>query len=313
MSQSPEEKQRDPYSEEIDLRYLGRVMLAGRWLIIGVTGAAFLLTTVFVFMLPNIYRAEALVAPIDKDSVGGLSALAGEYGGLASLVGINLGDQSVDKTALGLEILKSRKFVTEFIERHQALVPLLATEGIDRKTGELIIDRGVYDPDSDAWVREFDSSTGNGPSMQYAYQEFTEMLSVTQDKVTGFVTIAFEHRSPVVAMQWVNWLIKDLNETMMRQDVQEAEQAIAYLSEQIENTSLAGLKSVFYNLIEEQTKTVLLAKVSEEYLFKTVDPAVVPEWPTKPRRLLIIVLITFLGGVFGTIVHIMRWNTSRKA
>jgi len=138
------------------------------------------------------------------------------------------------------------------------------------------------------------------------------MLSVTQDKASGFVTIEFDHYSPTIAMQWVTWLIEDLNETIMLQDVQEAEQAIAYLSEQIENTSLAGLKSVFYNLIEEQTKTVLLAKVSEEYLFKTVDPAIAPEWPTKPRRLLIIALVTFIGGVFATVIVLLRHNIYRE-
>ena len=58
----------------------------------------------------------------------------------------------------------------------------------------------------------------------------------------------------------------------MRQDVAEAEQAITYLNKQIENTSLAELRNVFFRLIEEQTKTIMLANVSQEYLLKTLDP-----------------------------------------
>ena len=73
------------------------------------------------------------------------------------------------------------------------------------------------------------------------------------------------------------------------------------LNEQIEKTSITDLQQVFFNLIEEQTKVILLAKVSDEYLFKTIDPAVIPEEKTKPRRLLIVGLGLFLGGIVGAI------------
>ena len=92
----------------------------------------------------------------------------------------------------------------------------------------------------------------------------------------------------------------------MQQDVADARQAIDYLNEQIESTSLADLQNVFFKLIEEQTKTVMLAKVSKEYLLKTLDPAVAPELRAKPKRLLIVVLSMLLGGLLGVLWVLVR-------
>ena len=290
------------YDEEIDLREVFRVLWAGKWLIGGITFAATVIAAIVALMLPNIYRAEALLAPNDQERAGGLSALAAQYGGLASLAGINISGGSTDKTALGLEILKSRKFISEFIERHDILVPLLATKGWDEDTGELIIDTDDYDVAAEKWIRNVRPPKKTIPSLQEAHEEFVDIMLVSQDKISGFVTVTVEHYSPKVAKQWVNLLIEDLNSSIMLQDVAEAEQAIEYLNEQIERTSLADLREVFFGLIEEQIKTVMLAKVSEEYLLKTIDPAVVPERKSKPRRSLIVVLGVILGIFSGMLI-----------
>lgn len=299
-----------PYDNEIDLRELFRVLWAGKWLIGGITLATTLIAVVFSLMLPNIYRAEAILAPNDQDRAGGLSALAAQYGGLASLAGINIGGGSGNKTALGLEILKSRKFLSEFIERHDILVPLMAVEGWDAKSGELKIDSNAYDMAAESWVRDARPPKTAIPSLQEAYKEFSDILYVSQDKKTGFISLAVEHYSPVIARQWVELLVEDINSTVMRQDVAEAEQAIAYLNKQIIATSLADLQNVFFRLIEEQTKTVMLAKVSAEYLFRTLDPAVAPELKAKPKRSLIVILGVFLGGIIGVIAVFFRIDSS---
>lgn len=294
------------YDDEIDLRELFAVLWAGKWLIGGITAAAAIVAVLIAIMLPNIYRAEALLAPNQEQGAGGLAALAAQYGGLASLAGINLGGGNTDKTGLGLEVLKSRKFIGEFIERHDLLVPLIAAEGWDSESGELKIDPDDYDVAAKKWVREVSPPKKTIPSAQEAYEKFSDIFSISQDKKTGFVTVSVEHYSPTVARQWVDWLVDDLNSEVMQQDVSEAEQAIEYLNKQIANTSLAELQAVFFSLIEEQTKTVMLAKVSSEYLLKTLDPAVAPEEKAKPKRALIAVLGTMLGGFMGVVIVLIR-------
>lgn len=284
------------HDDAIDLSELFRILWAGKWLIGGITLAAIVIAVVVALMLPNIYRAEALLAPNDQGRAGGLSKLATQYGGLAGLAGINLDGGQVDKTALGLEVLKSRQFVSEFIVRHDILVPLLAAKGWDRETGKVIIDSDAYDSASGKWVRDVSPPKKPVPSSQEAYKKFMDILAVGQAKKTGFVTVAIEHYSPEVAKQWVDWLIADLNFSIMSQDVAEAEQSIQYLNDQIEKTPLADLQNVFFSLIEEQTKTVMLANVTNEYLLKTLDPAVAPELKSRPRRSLIVILSGLLGA-----------------
>ena len=61
------------------------------------------------------------------------------------------------------------------------------------------------------------------------------------------------------------------------QDINEAESAIAYLRQQVESSPLADLRKLFYELIQKQTEVMMLANVRYEYVFKTIDPAIVPE------------------------------------
>lgn len=70
---------------------------------------------------------------------------------------------------------------------------------------------------------------------------------------------------------------------------------IAYLEGKLRETNIAGMQQVFYQLIESETRTVMLANAQTEYIFKTVDPAVVPQEKSEPKRALIATVATMLG------------------
>jgi len=224
---------------------------------------------------------------------------------LASLAGVNLGS-GADKTTLALSVLKSREFISYFIEKHNLLVPLMAAKGWSREKDELIIDSDVYNPKMGTWVRDVAPPKKKQPSMQEAYEVFLEHFSVSQDKETAFVSLSFEFYSPSVSKQWVDWLVKDINLKLKARDVAEAERSIKYLTSQLEKTSISDMQAIFYELIEEQTKTIMFAEVRNEYVFKTIDTAVVPELKSKPKRALIVVLGGILGGMFACIIVLVR-------
>ncbi|MFT5103842.1 MAG: hypothetical protein ACI86C_001502 [Candidatus Latescibacterota bacterium] len=293
-------------SDEIDLRELWNVIWAGKWIIVGVTFLFAVASVVYALSLPNMYKSEALLAPAEENSGGGLAGMAGQLGGLASLAGVNLGGGGADKTTLALEVLKSREFISYFIEKHELLVPLMAVNGWDGEKGELIIDLEKYDPKSDAWVRNISPPKKSKPSMQEAYEEFFKIFNVSQDKKTNFVFISIEFYSPTVSKQWVDWLVEDINFRLKARDVAEAERSIKYLNSQLEKTSIADMQSIFYELIEEQTKTVMFAEVRDEYVFKIIDPPVVPEKRSKPSRALIVIFCTFLGGIASIIFSVLK-------
>jgi uncharacterized protein involved in exopolysaccharide biosynthesis len=301
MSEYPESRsnQSPDYEDEIDLRELIKVLWQGKLWIIGTTFIAAIISVAIALWLPNIYRAEALLAT--DEGGGGLSSLASQYGGLASLAGIQLPVGESSKKAIGLAKLQSRKFIADFMERHNIIPELMAASAYDVNTGELSYDPTIYDPETRIWTRDVEPPLQNKPSSQEAFLDMTEILGVTDDNETGFVTVSIEHLSPLIAYEWVTWLVDDLNREMMLEATAEAQQSIDYLTDQLEKTQVVALEQVFYTLIEEQMKTIMLASSRNEYLFKTIDPAIAPEIKSGPNRALICVLGTLLGGMLSVL------------
>jgi uncharacterized protein involved in exopolysaccharide biosynthesis len=296
-----------PYADdEIDLKELFVVLWRGKGLISVVTGLAATISVVVALSLPNIYTASALLAPAESGG-GGLSGLMKQYGGLASLAGVSLpGGEEGSRAQLGMQLMKSRAFIGDFVERRDILPELMAVESWDGGSGDIVFNSDDYEAATKTWVRDVDLPKQPTPSLLEAHEEFMDILGVSEDKQTGYVTVSIDHESPVVAAQWVNWLIEDVNAAVKEQDVSEAEKSIKYLKQQVVSTSLADLQAMFFELIQSQTETVMLAEVRPEYVFKTIDPAVVPEEKSKPSRALICVLGTLLGGMLGVVIVLIR-------
>nr|WP_049763597.1 Wzz/FepE/Etk N-terminal domain-containing protein [Shewanella frigidimarina] len=301
-------------NDEIDLRELFAVIWKGKLLIIAITAVFAIGAVIFAINQPNIYKSEALLAPAESEqSGGGLAALAGQFGGLASMAGINLdGGGGVDKTQMAIEVMKSRQFTSNFIQKHHILPDLMAAEKWDMVDNIISYDENVYNVANSEWVREVELPYKPEPSMQEAYKEFSKIFAVNADKETGMVTVSLEYLSPQIAQQWVNWLVQDINKEMKDRDVAEATRSTTFLKSQIEQTNVADIRSILYKLIEEQAKTIMFAEVRDEYVFKTIDPALVQEEKSKPKRALICVLGTMLGGMLGVMLVLIRYFVKKE-
>jgi hypothetical protein len=296
------------YDDEIDLRELFSVLWEGKLAIVFVTAISAVISVSVALNLPNKYTSEALLAPRAEGGVGGgLGQLASQYGGLASLAGINIGGLGEGgKTAIAIEMLKSREFFGEYLYDH-VLVDLMAVKGWDRSSKQSLIETSIYDSSSRKWVREVGPGFQVKPSIQEAHRAFIgNFLGINEDKQTGFVTVSVTHYSPFVARDWVLLIVNGINEAVRARDVEEAENSIAFLHEQRQKTNLVSLAEVFAELIEQQTKTVMLAAASEEYAFQIIDSPVAPEGKSEPRRALICILGTLLGGILIVIYVLVR-------
>lgn len=299
-------------NDEVNLREIFSAIWQGKWTIIVITTLFSIASVFYAINQDNIYKSEALLAPAEQDKSGGIGSLAGQFGGLANLAGINLGAGIRDKTQMALEVLKSRKFITKFIQKHNLLPDLMAVESWDLTKGTLNYNPNVYNPGTNTWLREVKAPKKAEPSMQEAYKEFTKIINIADDKETGMITLAVEHKSPVIAQQWVNWLIHDINAEMKTRDVAEANKSADFLTQQLEQTKIADIRTVLYKLIEEQTKTIMFANVRDEYVFKTIDPAIVAEEKFKPKRAVICILGSFLGAALAIIYVLFGFYSKRN-
>ncbi|WP_434341246.1 Wzz/FepE/Etk N-terminal domain-containing protein [Motilimonas cestriensis] len=308
---SPEyfQQQNNEPDDEIDLRELFGALWRGKWLIILCTVIFAAGAVIFAINQPNYYKAQALLAPSSGEgSSGGL----GQLGGLAALAGVNIGSVKTDKTGLAIAVLKSREFQTRFINKYEVKVPLFAGIKWDKGNGELILNTELYDIDNKEWIRGVESDKSATPSDWDAYKAFQPIVEVSQNKENGLVSLSVEFLSPTLAQEWVALLIKDLNQVMKGKELLESEKNINYLQEQLKKTTIADMQSVFYQLIEEQIKNRMLAEVQDEFVFRVVDPAVVPEEKSKPKKALICVLGTLLGGLLGCVTVLLRFAFRNK-
>lgn len=287
--------------EEINLAKLFAMIWQGKWIIAAFTLVFAVGAVIYALSLDDIYRAEARLVPAQEAQGGGMSSMAGQLGGLASLAGVQLSRGQVGNAALAVETLRSRQFLSDFIERREIMADLMAVEEWQRGSGELQYSSETYDAETQSWV------AGEPPSLWLAVNEMRKKLSVTYDEVRGFASIAVEHASPEVAKNWVDWLITDVNNEIRQQDIQEALRSREYLEQELTTTRLASMQQVFYQLVEKQIHTIMMANVRPEYAFRVIDPAVVPEEKAAPARALICILLTFLGGVIGFLVVFVRF------
>lgn len=290
--------------DEIDLRELFSTLWQGKWIVLATTVLLAAAGVFYALSKPDIYQASVLLAPTQDE--GGVSGISGQLGGLASLAGISLGGGGNNQVVMAKAVLQSHAFLRDFINRHDLAIPLMATEAWSMENNQWVINREVYNPETGGWLTDEDGESLK-PTDWDMVKKFKEAhLNLSSNQETGMVTLSVKSLSPPAAQAWVENLVHDINEYMRRQDVKEAEARIAYLEEKLSETNIAGMQQVFYQLIESETRTVMLASAQDEYIFKTVDPAVVPQEKSGPKRALIAIVATMLGGMLGVFAAFVR-------
>lgn len=269
--------------EDLNLIDLWNRLWERRWVVVGVMALSVLLAISAAFLMTPVYRVEALLAPVSDEPAGGLSALASQFGGLASMAGIDLSG-SGNETAEAMATLKSRAFTTEFM-RNNNLLPIIFSKQWDTETEEW----KVTDPD-------------DIPTYWDAFEKFDRKIRfVSQDVQSGLVTLAIEWEDPELAAIWASELIERINASMRERAIQEAKRSLDYLNKELTATSSVEVKQAIYGLIENQAKTMMLANVRDEYAFRVIDPPGVPDRDDfeSPKRGMLIVLGVFVGGMLG--------------
>jgi uncharacterized protein involved in exopolysaccharide biosynthesis len=295
-----------PYDDEIDLRELFSVVWAGKILIVAITAVFALVSVGYALSLANQYKASAVVSPAQSGG-SSLGAMAGQLGGLASLAGINIGSGESNETQEAMEIMQSWGFMEEFIQTHDLQVPIYAAIGWDKGSNSLKLNSDLYDATSERWLIEGSAGGENrAPSSWELYEKFRERVAVSQDKKSGLINISVEYYSPQIAKQWVDLFIITINDYMRARKLEQVNRNIEYLTAQIDKTAIADMREVFYQLVEEQTKSKMLAEASPEYAFVTVSRAMVPEQKSQPKRALVCILGALLGGMLSVLWVLVR-------
>jgi LPS O-antigen subunit length determinant protein (WzzB/FepE family) len=274
MTDSPDGRAYDPYDDEIDLWELWETLWSGRWLVIAITSVFTLGGITYALLAQEWWKAEVVLAPVEKS---GMSSTLAQFGGLASLAGVDIGGS---EGAEPLAVLKSRELAREFIEEFD-LMPVLF-EDVEPSDDEPLDMRDA--------VKIFDE----------------DVRAVADDKKTGLVTVTMRWKDADSAAEWANALVNRVNERMRRQALEEAERNVAYLQKEIATTTVVSLQQSMGRVLEGEMQKLMLARGNEEFAFKVIDRAVPPKLRDAPKRSLIAIVSMLAGGFLGVLVVFLR-------
>ncbi len=285
-----------PEEDEIDLLEYWHVIWKKRKLILGASFMAAVLAAGISLMMPNIYRAEALLAPVGgEESKGGLSSVLGGLGGIASLAGVSLGGGgSVEQN---IAVLKSREFIWGFV-KDEKLMPILFEDD--------------WDSEAKLWLAEDEEDQ---PSLWDAWRLLIEdeMLNINLDKDSGLVHLSVDWEDPELAASWVKKLVHRVNTYLREQAIQQSKRKLQYLNDELSKTKIAENRQALFELISTEQKQAMLANTQQDFAFRVIDPAVEPDKKIKPKRSIIAIVSAFVVGFLAVVfVFIQEGLRKRK-
>lgn len=259
--------------------------------------------------MPNVYKSNVVLSPQEQSDKSALGAL-GQIGGLASLAGVNISTGG-SSTEINLEILKSKDFLYPFFEKYQVGKEIFAVKEYDRENKRSIYDDLKIDRVSGAWKMNPENGEPFEPTLYDIYEKFNKIFFVKHDKATNLVNVEVKNINPYVAKQWVDGLVLEINSLLRKRELKEKRESIAYITQQLEKTDVAQMRSVFYTIIEEQTKQMLLAEVREDFAFKIIESPIVAERKDSPSRAVIAILALIFSVFFACGLVLVRFFISQ--
>jgi uncharacterized protein involved in exopolysaccharide biosynthesis len=248
-----------------DLVAISRLLLRYRWLVVCATLLGGGIAGFLAFTAKPYFQAEVLVTDVREHGLGDLGSLASQLGGLASLAGVSFGQGNGTPGQQSAAMLESHYLAEEFITRYD-LIPVLLEKSSKPRT---------------LWLAVKYFTTG--------------VITIRKDQRKGITTVGIQWTDPAVAARWANEYVALANEILRKRALDEATRNIAYLNQQLARTDSVDLRRAMYNLIENETKSLMVANGRVDYAFEVVDPAVAPELKAGPHRL----LNTLLGLIGG--------------
>lgn len=253
-----------------------RAFLAARWYVAAGALLGAVAMAAYSHMATRQYRAEVKFTIREGFAgSGGLQTqLANQLGGLASLAGVSIGDGDAQE-GRAIELLTSHGFLAAFVQDDAVLRALFP--GAARQEG-------------------------SQPTEQQAVRKLKQsVLSITENKRTGVFSLSIRLPDRQLAASWANILITRANEHLREEAVGESTRSRQFLEEQVLRSEIQTVREAGFRLIESELKSEMLARTQDEFAYRVVDAAYVPDerYYVYPKRNVMVAGGFLVGGSIG--------------
>jgi len=291
-------------ADEIDLLKIIQVLWQEKLIIITITFIGAVFSVILALSIPNTYKSNALLAPINQGE--SLSSKFSSVSAISSLAGISIPTEVGSKSQEAIARIRSLDFFTNQFLPYINLEDLMALQKWNPRDNTLVYDTDKFDPILKKWVRKPNYPYKIIPSNQEAYEVYQQILSISEDRKTKFITISTHSYSPYIAKDWLDVIVNNINESMRLEDIELASSHIKFLNEQYLETNLTPIKESISKILETKIQKLMLASADKNYIFNILEKPVVPDFKYSPSRAIICILITFISGLFSLLIVIAR-------
>jgi uncharacterized protein involved in exopolysaccharide biosynthesis len=278
--------------DEIDLRELFATIWRYKIFIALFTAVVTMFTIVITTSKPNIYQSEIQLIPQNEQGGGSLGGL----GALAGFAGVDIGGSEVSASSSMSLVLSNYSFNLKLIEKYGLTDKLKSQENYVYPFGlEFQIER--YDKDIEEVELRF-----------IIYQELQKILSITEDKKSGVITLSAKLEDRFLAKELVDIYLFEITSYLRTLDMKDMDKQIEFYQDELSRTTNIELQQQLSQLLAQLFQKKVLAKASEFYIVKKMSNSEVAYIKDKvgPKRALIVVVAFVTSIILAIFIIFFR-------
>lgn len=282
------------------------------------------------------------ILPEYQSKAGGL----GQFAGLASLAGIDVssaggGGSDAVRPDLYPDVLKSTPYFLELLKikvRTKDNKEMTFSQFYDT----FVLDNDIKEKDTKIKFPSSNQYIAISYQTEKNLKDLRERISAVIDKKTGLITVTVKLPDPVVATIITDYSMNFLTNYITNYRTEKAKRDLNFLSERLDAAkgkyynnqvkkaqysdqyqlsmmklqaadlqrerieSEYKISSTFYNSLLQKYEEAKLKLQQETPVIKVLEPPVVPNKRSEPKRAIVVLIATFLGGIFGIIFGLIR-------
>jgi len=257
----------------------------------------FILTASYSLLVTPIYASEALLAPKSGNEQR-TNSLSSSLSSLTSLTGMGPLSGSATREEIAYRKLMSKEFFTVLFKDENFIKDFYGVKSYNSTSNEVT-------------YLDAERRTETKPHFQKAYEDFhKDMFTASYDRNTGLISLILRNESPELSSIWLKKIIFEINHYVREKEKLEAENALNYLKLRLNETKVIEVQRVIAALIQQRIQTLMLAEVSEEYLFDVVDEPFRPDYRFWPKRTQMTIIGTIISGLIAILFSIFCFFTN---